>query len=231
MVYHFEYDATIPQRILRFGPACPARAPGVERHAMIAFFLAVFLLMSTPGPGVLSLAGVGAGFGARAALRYFLGLFIGTNLVALGVITGLAAIVFSFPMVRWVLMGLSMLYLVYLAARIAFAGSKIAFIEAKTPPGIRAGLLLQAINPKAYVVNTTLFTGFPFAPDNLLLETLSKLVIVNAIWIPIHIGWLLAGAGLHRLNLSARTQRIINYIMAALMLGVVILALAAGLNE
>jgi threonine/homoserine/homoserine lactone efflux protein len=131
-------------------------------------------------------------------------------------------------MVRWVLMGLSMAYLTYLAARIAFAGSKIAFIEAKTAPGIRAGILLQAINPKAYVVNTTLMTGFPFAPDNLLFETAMKLVIMNAIWIPIHVGWLLAGASLHRLNLSDQAQRRINYIMAALMLGVVVLALVTS---
>ena len=197
---------------------------------MTAFVLAVFFLMSTPGPGVLSLAGVGAGFGTRAGMRYLIGLFIGTNLVGLGVITGLAAVVLSVPALRWFLMVLSMLYLIYLAARIAFAGSRIAFVEAKTAPGIRAGILLQAINPKAYVVNTTLFTGFPFAPDNLLFETLAKLVIMNAIWLPIHVIWLLAGVGLHRLNLSENTQRWINYIMAALMLGVVLLALVTGME-
>ena len=197
---------------------------------MTAFVIAVFFLMSTPGPGVLSLAGVGAGFGTRAGMRYLVGLFIGTNVVGLGVITGLAAIVLSVPALRWILMVLSMLYLIYLAARIAFAGSRIAFVEAKTAPGIRAGILLQAINPKAYVVNTTLFTGFPFAPDNLLFETLAKLVIMNAIWLPIHVIWLLAGVGLHRLNLSENTQRWINYIMAALMLGVVLLALVTGME-
>lgn len=197
---------------------------------MTTFALAVFFLMITPGPGVLSTAGVGAGFGFRAGFRYVTGLFIGTNIVAFGVITGVAAIILSVPVVRWVLMGASILYLLYLAGKIAFAGSRIAFIAASVAPGIGAGVMLQAINPKAYAVNTTLFAGFPYAPENLMFETLTKLLIVNAIWIPIHLGWLWAGASLHRLNLSDDAQRRINYAMAASMLAVVALALVAGLR-
>ncbi len=197
---------------------------------MITFALAIFLLMVTPGPGVLSTAGVGAGFGFRAGFRYLAGLFIGTNIVALGVITGLAAIVLSVPWIRWLLMGASILYLLYLAARIALAGSRVALITAEKAPGLLAGVTLQAINPKAYAVNAAIFTGFPYAPDNLLFETMSKLIITNAIWIPIHLGWLWAGASLHRLHLSDTAQRRINYAMAAAMLAVVSMALVAGLR-
>ena len=179
----------------------------------------------------MSTAGVGAGFGVRAGLRYVLGLFIGTNIVALGVITGLAAVVLSVPTLRWVLMGASLLYLLYLAARIAFAGSRIAFITATVAPGVMAGVLLQAINPKAYAVNTSLFTGFPYAPENLLFETATKLLIANAIWVPIHLIWLWAGASLHRLDLGTTGQRRINYVMAGSMLFVVALALVSGLRN
>lgn len=195
---------------------------------MLTFALAVLFLIITPGPGVLSTAGLGAAYGFRPGLAYVTGLFIGTNLVALAVISGLAAVVLSVPVIRTVLMVASIAYLIYLASRIAFAGSRIAFIEAKAPPAVLSGILLQAINPKAYAVNTTLFAGFPFAPDNLVFETLAKLVIVNAIWIPIHLGWLFAGATLHRLNLPQHTQRRINYAMAASMLAVVALAIYAA---
>jgi threonine/homoserine/homoserine lactone efflux protein len=195
---------------------------------MITFVVAVFLLIITPGPGVLSTAGVGAGCGFKAGLPYVLGLFLGTNIVAIGVISGLAAIMLSVPAIRWILMGASLLYLIYLAARIAFAGSKIAFVAATVAPGVMAGVMLQVINPKAYVVNTSLFTGFPFAPENLLFETITKLLLVNAIWIPIHLMWLWAGASVHRLNLSDAVQRRINYAMAMSMLLVVALALVAA---
>lgn len=197
---------------------------------MLSFAAAVFLLIITPGPGVLSTAGVGSAYRFRLGLRYVLGLFLGTNLVSLAVISGLAAIVLGIPAVRTVLLVASAAYLLYLAGRIAFAGSKIAFIEAKTAPGITAGILLQLINPKAYAVNTTLFTGFAFHPDSLGIETAIKLLILNAIWIPVHLAWLYAGVALKRLELAARHQFRINVIMALSMLGVVALALFSGFN-
>ena len=45
-------------------------------------------MMVTPGPGVLSLAGVGAGFGWKVGMMYLIGLFFGTNGVALLVVLG-----------------------------------------------------------------------------------------------------------------------------------------------
>jgi threonine/homoserine/homoserine lactone efflux protein len=191
---------------------------------MLTFALAVFFLIITPGPGVLSLAGVGAAFGFRHGSRYLLGLFFGTNLVCLGVITGLAAVMLAEPGVRTVFYVISVGYLVYLAFRIAFAGSKLAFIERTTPPGIKGGMLLQAVNPKAYAVNTALFSAFAFMPETPGLEVALKLLILNTIWTAIHFLWLWAGITLRRLDLPEKTQRAINIGMAASMLIVVALA-------
>lgn len=196
---------------------------------MLTFAAAVFFLIITPGPGVLSLAGVGSGFGYRPGLRYLGGLFVGTNLVALAVVSGLAAVMLSVPAVRTVLLWASAAYLLYLAFKIAFAGAKIAFIERTTEPGFWGGVLLQAINPKAYAVNTTLFTGFAFLPGSLLAETLLKFLIMNAIWIPIHLVWLWAGVTLRRLDLPRKVQFGINIVMAISMLLVVGLAAYAQL--
>jgi threonine/homoserine/homoserine lactone efflux protein len=227
MVYHFGGYARHVRSSLS---TLRQRTPDDKKYnsdccGMLIFISAVFFLIVTPGPGVLSTAGVGAAFGFRAGLRYVIGLFIGTNIVAMAAISGIAAVVLSVPVVRTVLLVSSVVYLTYLAAKIAFAGSKIAFIEARSPPGIKQGLLLQAINPKAYSVNITLFSGFAFAPDNLIFEAGFKLLIIAVIWLPIHLGWLYAGVVLHRLNLSDRTQRKINYAMALSMLLVVALAI------
>ena len=191
---------------------------------MAAFALAVFLLIATPGPGVLSTAGVGSGFGFAAGTRYVAGLFLGTNLVALSVIFGLAALVLADERIRTALFVLSFAYLGYLAMRIAFAGSRIAFIERARAPGIGGGILLQVINPKAYAVNTALFTGFSLVPDNYTAEVTIKLLVVNAIWIPIHLAWLWAGVSLHLLDLSERAHAVINACMATAMLAVVLIA-------
>ncbi len=192
---------------------------------MAAFCLAVLLLLVTPGPGVLSTAGVGAAFGFNAGLRYVTGLCIGTNLVALIVVSGLAAIILATPWARNTLLVASACYLLYLAARIAFAGKKIAFIHADEKPGIRAGLLLQFINPKAYAVNMTWFTGFVLFPGSLVTETLVKFLVINLIWIPIHLLWLFAGNAVNQLDLSPQTHFLINCAMALAMVVVVGLAI------
>jgi len=192
---------------------------------VIEFAFAFFFLILSPGPGVLSTAGVGSAFGYRPGLRYVLGLFLGTNLVALGVISGVAAVVVASPLIRTVLLILSALYLLYLAAKVAFSGSKIAFIEAHRAPGIRDAVLLQALNPKAYVVNTAMIAGFPLGFASYWSEIAIKLVIMNVIWIPLHILWLWFGVALRRLNLAPKTQRLINFAMAGAMVIVVLLAL------
>ena len=190
---------------------------------MLAFSIVAFLMFITPGPGVLSLAGVGAAFGWRQGLLYMAGLFVGHFLVSLAVITGLATIILAEPIVRILLLFASAGYLGFLALRIALAGSKISFIEMNAP-GVKTGMTLQFINPKAYAVHTTFFTGFAFYPDNFMIETGVKLIIMNTIWILLHLGWLYVGCKLNELHLPAQTQKWINLGMAACLLAVVCLS-------
>ena len=196
---------------------------------MLTFAAAVFFLIVTPGPGVLTTAGVGSGFGWRAGLRFLGGLFVGTNAVALIVISGLWAVVLAMPVVRTVLAVASLAYFVWLAAKIALAGGgRVAFIEADRAPGFVNGVALQFINPKAYAVNTFLFTDFPFYPESLWVEAALKLLVINVIWIPIHLAWLGAGVTLRRLDLPPRVQRGINVGMAVSLVAVVVLAALAS---
>ena len=187
---------------------------------MLAFAIVSLLMFITPGPGVLSLAGVGAAFGWQLGLRYMAGLFAGHFIVSIAVITGLAAIILAEPIVRTFLLLVSAGYLGYLALRIAMAGSKISFIQINAP-GFMTGMTLQFINPKAYAVHTTFFTGFAFYPDSFVVETGLKLITMNAIWISIHLCWLYAGYRLSELNLPDKTQKLINIIMAICLVAVV----------
>ena len=187
---------------------------------MIAFALAVFLLLVTPGPGVLSLAGVGAAFGWRQGISYLSGLFIGNNLVCIAVISGLATMILASPSIRMALMIISAAYLGYLAFRIAFSGAKIAFIQSPKP-GLGTGTTIQLINPKAYAVHITLFSGFAFYPNDFFIETAVKLLIANVIWILIHFFWLFLGVKINQLELPEKVQRNINVFMAICLLAVV----------
>jgi len=187
---------------------------------MITFALAVSLLLVTPGPGVLSLAGVGAAFGWRQGISYLSGLFIGNNLVCIAVISGLATMILASPSIRMALMIMSAAYLGYLAFRIAFSGAKIAFIQS-SKPGLGTGATIQLINPKAYAVHITLFSGFAFYPNDFFIETAVKLLIANLIWILIHFFWLYLGVKINQLELPEKIQRNINVFMAICLLAVV----------
>jgi threonine/homoserine/homoserine lactone efflux protein len=49
-------------------------------------------------------------------------------------------------------------------------------------------------------------------------------LIANVIWMALHILWLFAGVRVNRLELPARTQRLINMLMAICLLAVVVLS-------
>ena len=108
---------------------------------MLTFALAVFLSIITPGPGVLSLVGVGAAYGWRQGFWYLFGLFFVTNLVCSAVVSGLATAVLAETIIRTMLLIISVGYLVYLSLSIVLAGSKIAFIRI-TKSGVISGLAL-----------------------------------------------------------------------------------------
>lgn len=190
---------------------------------MLSFITVVILMFITPGPGVLSLAGTGAAFGWQQGLKYMGGLWVGHFLVSLAVITGLAAVVLAEPIVRTVLLVLCAGYFGYLALRIAFAKSRVAFIHIAAP-GFVTGATLQFINPKAYAVHTTFFSGFLLYPDNFLFEVIIKLLLMNLIWISFHLIWLFAGVKLNELNLAPRTQNQINMSMALCLIMVVLIS-------
>ena len=197
---------------------------------MLSFIIVVILMFITPGPGVLSLAGTGAAFGWRQGLRYMAGLWVGHFLVSLAVITGLATIILAEPLIRTILLFICAGYFGYLALRIALAKSKIAFIE-MTAPGFVTGVTLQFINPKAYAVHTTFFSGFALYPDNFLLEVTFKMISMNFIWISIHLIWLYAGVKLNELNLPAKAQNQINIFMAVCLILVVMISVWSVLSH
>ncbi|MEM9197339.1 MAG: LysE family transporter [Pseudomonadota bacterium] len=196
---------------------------------MLSFALAVFLLMITPGPGVLSIAAVGSGFGLRRGLRYMAGLLMGSNIVAVAVMTGAAAVILAEPALRVLLSGLAALYLLWLAVRIASSAGRTQFSAATRAPGPVDGILLQLVNPKAYLVYLALFSGFAFLPEAPLQEGMIKLVLINLVWLPIHLAWLGLGIGLRRLAPSPTQQRRISLAMAIALVLAVVLSFGAQL--
>ena len=191
---------------------------------MATFAIAIFLMIITPGPAVLSLAGTGAGFGWRPGIFYLLGLFIGTNSVMILVITGLKGVLFKIPFVEPVFLIVSLSYLTWIAWRIAFSDNKTTITSIKKEPTFFEAIFLQLINPKAYLVNGILFAGFPIENLNLNEEIIAKVIIINLVWIPVHFFWLWLGIRLRSWGLESGKQKKVNKFMGFSLFVVVILA-------
>lgn len=197
---------------------------------MVAYIIVSFLMMVTPGPGVLSLAGVGAGFGWRVGIMYLIGLFFGTNGVALLVVLGFKQFLFEIDGVELTFLFLSLSYLSFLSWRIATSDNKTGFKETSKAPKLYEGIFLQFVNPKAYVVQGHLFVVLSLGMTSYNLEILNKFLIVNSIWIPIHIFWLWLGISLKKWSLASKKQIWVNRGMGLALFAVVILSGIMELN-
>jgi|TARA_B100001059_G_scaffold72054_1_gene69197 threonine/homoserine/homoserine lactone efflux protein len=198
---------------------------------MIAYIVISFLMMVTPGPGVLSLAGVGAGFGWRVGMLYLIGLFFGTNGVALLVVLGFKQFLFEIEGVEITFLFLSLSYLSFLSWRIATSENKTGFKQSKKAPKLYEGIFLQFVNPKAYVVQGHLFVVLSLGMSSYNLEIITKFIIVNSIWIPIHLFWLWLGISLKKWSLAANKQVWVNRGMGIALFAVVILSAIMELNS
>jgi threonine/homoserine/homoserine lactone efflux protein len=181
---------------------------------VFSYILAVIALTAIPGPGLLTIFGIGSAFGYRAGIGFTVGVYLGANLTALIVFSGFSALLTGFPLLRTVLFLLSLVYFTYFAIRIGFAGTKL-HISSQRVPRCRDGIMLMIINPKAYLTMSALFLGFPLFSFNPLNELIIKVIVANIIWIPGHLLWLYAGVKVNSLNFSPRSKRAINLILAA----------------
>ena len=192
---------------------------------MTSYIAACLFLLITPGPGVLTTAGAGAAFGFRGGLAYALGVVAGSPHRHGGCCQrtgsdhpGLSA---GSHRSAWVFRGLSVV------PRVAdrdFGHPDCNHRRRTSALGLFNGIALSVINPKAYAVMTTLFSGFAFYPPSTLIEGVIKAVVFTSISVPVHLAWLGAGATIRRLALGARLTRAVNIAMAVAMLAVVALA-------
>ena len=198
---------------------------------MIAYIIISFLMMVTPGPGVLSLAGVGAGFGWRVGMMYLIGLFFGTNGVALLVVLGFKQFLFEIEGVELTFLFLSLSYLSFLSWRIATSENKTGFKQSLKAPKLYEGIFLQFVNAKADLVEDDLFVVLSLGIASYNVEIITKFIIVNSIWIPIHLLWLWLGISLKKWSLGVNKQVWVNRGMGLALFAVVILSAIMELNS
>jgi threonine/homoserine/homoserine lactone efflux protein len=192
---------------------------------MVAFLLAGIALVGSPGPATLSLAAAGAAFGSRRSWGYLAGLIVG--LVGTMAITasGVLSLLFAVPGARPVVLGLSAIYFIYLAYRIATAPPLSDADGDRRPPSFAGGVLLSLVNPKGYAAMAALFSGFVLFAGQVAIDVAAKTAILTLMAVTVNIAWLTGGAAITRLFRDPRTNRAINIGFAVLLLLSVVVAL------
>ena len=183
--------------------------------------LALFSFVSsiTPGPNNLMLMASGANFGFRRTLPHMLGVGLGFTAMVTLVGLGLVGLFEAYPLSYEVLKVVSVVYLVYLAWKIATsaapAGTEASVETQGKPITFIQAVLFQWVNPKAWTMALTALTVY--APSQNLPAVILVAVVFGAINLPCVSSWTLLGQQLQRLLTSRRRLVIFNVSMAVLL--------------
>lgn len=182
--------------------------------------LIVFALVSsiTPGPNNLMLMTSGANFGFRRTVPHMLGVALGFTFMVLLVGIGLVQVFEAFPVSYTLLKVVSLVYLTYLAWKIATAvpatggnaesGIPLTFIQAA---------LFQWVNPKAWTMALTAVSVY--SPSQSLTAVAFVAGVFGAVNLPCISFWTSMGQQLQRLLTNPRRLRMFNISMALLLVG------------
>ncbi|GLS20054.1 threonine transporter RhtB [Labrys miyagiensis] len=185
--------------------------------ALLSLVLASLVVMGSPGPSTISVTAIASAFGLRRSLPYLMGIILGTCLVLLCVAAGLASILLSQPRLSPWLIGLSSIYILYLAYKIATAPPLAKADSGAVAPAFTGGLLLALANPKAYVAIAAVFAGARLGLASEGAESLIKTAVLTIMIVLIHAGWSVAGASFARLLQQPATSRLVNLSFAAIL--------------
>lgn len=180
--------------------------------ALVGF---AFVATVTPGPNNLMLMASGANYGFRRTLPHMLGIVGGVTAMALLVGAGLMALFEAMPVLGTVLQVVSVIYLLWLAARIAMAAPVQQGEIDGRPMSFLQALAFQWVNPKAWAMCLTAVTLY--APDRSLVSVGIVAGAFALVSFPAISVWAWLGTVLRQWLSNATRLRVFNVSMAALL--------------
>lgn len=182
---------------------------------LLALVTFAFVSSITPGPNNLMLMASGANFGFRRSIPHMLGISVGFCLMVFLVGIGLAQIFERYPDLHLALTVVSVVYLLWLAWKIATAapaqegqakGKPFSFLQA-------AGF--QWVNPKAWAMALTAVTVY--APGQTIWAMGVVAVVFAVVNLPSVSTWTVAGQQMRRFLNTGSRLRMFNWTMAILL--------------
>lgn len=186
-------------------------------HAnLIALCAYAFVTSVTPGPNNLMLMASGVNFGLVRTIPHAIGVAVGFSIMIALVGVGLIGLFDQFPLLHLILKLLSVVYLLWLAWKIANSGSpdQSGTVRAKPMSFIQA-VLFQWVNPKAW--SMALSGVALYAPDRSVSAVLLFAVVFGAVNFPSTGMWAVIGKILNKYLANPVRLKVFNWTMAALL--------------
>ena len=179
--------------------------------------LAVFAFVSsaTPGPNNLMLMASGANFGFWRTIPHMIGISIGFMVMLFAVGAGLVQLFDRFPIIYDLLKIASVIYMLWLAWKIANAAPIRKSAEAGAPMTFLQAAGFQWVNPKAWAMALTATTVY--VGDAALIWLALAALMFAVVNLPSVSIWTIAGQQLQRILTNPRRLRAYNWTMAALL--------------
>jgi len=186
---------------------------------LTALMVFAFVTSITPGPNNMMLLASGVNYGFRRTLPHMLGVSLGFGFMILAVGAGVGQAFTTFPMLYTVLKVVSVVYMLWLAWKIATAGPITAKEgnAAAQPMTFLAACAFQWVNPKAWAMCLTAVAAYtvPAQYAVSLAAVVAAYVLVNAPSVSV---WVLFGQSLRGLLADPKRVRIFNAAMALALL-------------
>lgn len=183
-----------------------------------ALMLFAFVTSITPGPNNIMLMSSGANFGFKQTIPHALGVGLGFTLMIMLVGLGIIQLFELFPVSYQLLKIVSIIYLFYLAIKIAMSGnSTLKGVNNTKPLTFIQAALFQWVNPKAWTMALTAISIY--APSKSITAIVVVALVFGAINLPCISSWVVLGKKMQILLTDVKRNRIFNVTMALLLLG------------
>ncbi|MDE0849817.1 LysE family translocator [Yoonia sp.] len=185
----------------------------------ILFALITFSFASsvTPGPNNLMLMASGANYGLRRTIPHMLGISLGHAFMVTMVGVILLQVFVTYPVLNTVLKIVSVVYMLWLAWKIANAVPPEAKAVTGTPFTFLQAAAFQWVNPKAWFMAITAITNYAPKENGVLVGALTVAAIFAATNLPSVSVWAWMGVQLRRFLDTPRRLRVFNITMATLL--------------
>ncbi|MCP3926802.1 MAG: LysE family translocator [Desulfobacterales bacterium] len=190
---------------------------------LIPFILFVIAMTGTPGPGNLTMLGIGQATGFRSAIPFLIGTTVGCFLLNLSVAFGLGAFVTESVKISYFMKIFGMGYMIWLGFKVIKL--QIEAKEIKKQFTFFEGFLIHPTSPKSWAMSVIAINQFADPTSTYLTKTVVFVLCFLIGQVTFHSLWCAIGSKIISLLRTQKIRVAFNVITAFMMVGTTAYAL------